>query len=156
MSQMEQHLKVLTTKVQSEVLVRGKLFNGLVATKKLTLGVKEENVLVNSVEEDVVYREVPLKDLCGWALIIKPNGNEQSITLTSHKPKIHDEENIQQLVSILNKPTLDISGSNTSTNDSKPKNEGEEELGISAKLDESGSGSGTEILDLDLSNSGEK
>jgi len=145
MAEMEEHLKILFPKVERDILIRAKFFNGLTTTKKLLLQIKEDTVVTMDVEENILHRRVPVHEICGWTLIIKPTGHEQPITCTSADPQKTDEEKLQDLIGILcTKPSL--SDSKSVLNVLKE--------GDGAKLDDSGSG--TEIVDLELSNSGEK
>jgi len=145
MAEMEEHLKILFPKVERDIQIKAKFFNGLATTKKLSLQIKEDTIVTMDLEENILHRRVPVHEICGWTLIIKPTGHEQSITCTSADPQKTDEEKLQDLIGILcTKPSL--SNSTSSLNVLKG--------GDGAKLDDSGSG--TEIVDLELSNSGEK
>jgi len=140
MMEMEEHLKKLFPKIEREVQIRAKYFNGLATTKNLSLQIKQNNIETTDLEENILYRRVPVNEIRGWTLIIKQTGHDEPITCTSADPHQTDEDKLQDLIGIL--------CTKHSLSNSKPG------LLDGAKLDDSGSG--TEMVDLELSNSGEK
>jgi len=86
-SRSEQYQSTISSKMNHETPLIGKLYNGITLTKKLTLTAKELSLNFISDEESLIHREIPFDQLSGWTVIIKSIGNDVPVMITSAPPK---------------------------------------------------------------------
>eukprot|EP01124_Arcella_intermedia_P017332 TRINITY_DN240_c0_g2_i1.p1 TRINITY_DN240_c0_g2~~TRINITY_DN240_c0_g2_i1.p1 ORF type:complete len:627 (+),score=173.80 TRINITY_DN240_c0_g2_i1:195-1883(+) len=112
LAEMDVYLKNLDT-MTSKNEIKAKLFNGLVSTKKLSLLTDKEKLIINSIEDGCQYTTLDMNQIQSWTLVLKPLSTSHVVLLTSAKPNEDQEEQMQNLISLLAKPETKPEDQNT-------------------------------------------
>jgi len=98
----EQYQSTLSSRIDHEIPLNGKLYNGFTLTKKLTLTAKDNTLDFFSTDESAIHREIPLDNISGWTVIVKSIGNDVPVIMSSAPPKTSAiMDNINELASLI-------------------------------------------------------